>query len=121
MSLSLLCIYVQLPLSAFPPEQIEQLVAKVERIYAGERCSLCPPHIVSSATSCSLSLPVPCPADHCPAMEELVLEHPALACDLTDKRNGPSALKHIKQQVSGSLSSQSCVRTFLSVCPRLPS
>ncbi len=40
-----------------------------------------------------------CIADYAPVIQEMVLSHASLTKDLEDGINGPSALKHLRQQV----------------------
>lgn len=114
---------LQLPLSAFPQDRINTLTARIEKTYAGNLFNsihLCI-HLCTSVYFCTplytsiyfctplfttsncIYVTTVCHSSCTESVGELevsVLEHPAMAGELRNAKNGPSALKHLRQQVS---------------------
>ena len=98
-----------LTLTDCPPEQLEELIQRVEAAYEGtyiyaadlvKHIQLSPRVVVDLAVALRCGCCCHGYVGHVPSIREEFLTHPCMASDLGDPANGASALKHLSQQSS---------------------
>ena len=79
------CLF-QLPLKEFSCERIEELIKRINQVYEGIALSFFPSQL------CFLE----CQEE----IESIIHFHPVVVGEIANSKNGPSAHKHLLQQVS---------------------